>query len=411
MNGNRTLKIAAIALLTLCAGAFATRREFYVEALVSPFFGLALASVLILHFRMRPRWIDAGLVVLATLLIGLVDFRVLHYAPRLMAWFSFAGVSSFLVLGAACLQEQGERRKLLLYAWVPAFLFMVSEWFATNMLAWVATVHPKTLDVYLLSFDATLHVQLSFLVGRMFATWGWLHTAGLIAYTALAVPITLVYAGRLARTGTKAFSAMLAFLVTGPIGIIFYNMFPACGPIHLVPRLFPFHPVPILQMRRLLLEPVQISGARNAIPSLHMTWTLLAWWYSRGLSKWERAIAFMFLALTVVATMGTGEHYFIDLVVAFPFALMIQAICAYELSWTDSRRFQAVSVGFGGTLLWFVLLRFANRLFWSSPIVPWALVIATVALVEFRRRELQQAAARGEQGKDEVAVFSSVSEA
>jgi PAP2 superfamily len=392
--GNRTIRIIIGALLVACAGAFATRREFYVEALVDPFFGLALASVLILHFRVRPRWLDAVLVGVATLLLAFVDFYVLHYPPRLMAWFSFFGVSSLAVLGVNCVMSNGKDRKLLLYAWIPALLFLASDWFASDMLAWVSEIHPKTLDLYLLSFDASLHVQLSFLVGQVFASVRWLEEAGLFFYIGLAIPITLVYAGRLARFGTKSFSAMLAFLVTGPIGILFYSVFPACGPVHMAHEYFPFHPLSIARTSRLMLEPVAIVGARNAIPSLHMAWTLLAWWYSRGLSRLERGIAFTFLAFTVLATLGTGEHYFVDLVVAFPFALMIQALCSYELSWNDSRRLQAAGLGLGGTLAWLVALRFANRVFWTSPVVPWLLVIATIAMAELRRAELWQAVSK-----------------
>jgi hypothetical protein len=33
-----------------------------------------------------------------------------------------------------------------------------------------------------------------------------------------------------------------------------------------------------------------------------------------------------FVWFTVMATLGTGGHYFVDLVVAFPFALMVQAL-------------------------------------------------------------------------------------
>lgn len=404
---NRTIRIAIVVALAVCAVGFATRREFYVEALVGPFFAFALVSVLILHLRVRPRWIDAALVALCTLLLAFIDLRLLHYQQSLAAWLSFIGVSSLLVLAADCvLATKKEERTLLFYAWVPAFLFLVSEWFASNMLDWVTTLHPKTLDLYLLSFDATLHVQLSFVVGRAYASWHWLHTIGLICYVGLAIPITLIYAGRLTRFGARAFSAMLAFLITGPVGILFYNIFPACGPIHLVPRLFPYHPPALAQMPRLLLEPVAITGARNAIPSLHLAWTLLAWWYSRGLSWWERSIAFAFLAFTAAATMGTGEHYFVDLVVAFPFALMIQALCSYELPWSNSSRLQAIGIGFGATMLWFALLRFVNRLFWTSPVVPWALVIATIALVTIRQRELARAAADGQEADSSVARAS-----
>lgn len=389
----RAFRVVAIALLVACAVAFASRRQFYVEALVDPFFAIALASVLILHMGVRPHWQDALLVAASTLALAALDFGILHFPSKLMAWFSFVGVSSLLVLGAACIRAKGNERQPPLFAWIPAFLFVASEWFASNLLDWTASAHPRTLDLYLLSFDASLHVQLSFVLGRIFAYSSTFRSTCLLFYVGLPLVIALIYAGRLRRAGTKAFTAMLAFLVTGPVGILFYNLFPACGPIHMAHRFFPFHPLSIADTSHLLLEPIAIAGPRNAIPSLHMAWTLLAWWYSRGLSWWERLVALLFLAFTVLATLGTGEHYFVDLVVAFPFALMIQAASAYDLRWMDSRRVQAFALGLGGTLAWLGGLRYANRVFWASPLVPWMLVIATVALVEIRRRELAPALA------------------
>lgn len=388
----RAVAIAAIVALAILAFAFATRRDFYIEALIDPFFGLALVSVLILHFRLRPRIVDALLVCLITLVLAIIDFQVLHYPVRLMAWLSFLGVSSLLVLGGACAVAKSKNRKLLLYAWFPALLFLASDWFASNMLAWISDFRPRTLDLYLLSFDASLHIQPSFLAGQVFDRVRWLQAPSLIVYMGLAIPITLVYAGRLARFGTKAFSAMLAFLITGPVGIFFYSIFPACGPAHMAPGYFPFHPISIAQTSRMLLEPIAIPGARNAIPSLHIAWVLLAWWYSRGLSRLERAIVLVFVVFTAFATLGTGEHYFVDLVVAFPFALMIYAACAHELGWSNRQRLSAVGFGLAGVLTWFVALRFGNRVFWTSPIVPWSLVIATIALVELRRVELLRSA-------------------
>lgn len=396
MNGhgiaeNRTARVVLTLALAACAIAFATRREFYFEALTDPFFGLALASLAILHLRLRCAWADIAGLSTGTIIFAGLDFGFLRYPFQLMALLSFFGVSSLLILGIRAVWATGSEKKLLLYAWIPAILFMVSEWFASNMLSWVSAAHPTTPDLYLLSFDASLHVQLSFVMGQAFALWKWLRVTGLIFYIGLAVPISLVYAGRLRRFGTKAFPAMLAFLVTGPIGILFYYIFPACGPAHTAHQFFPFHPLAIDQMARLVLEPIASTGVENAMPSLHMAWMLLVWWYSRGLSRWERSIAFVFLAFTVLATLGTGEHYFIDLIVAFPFALMVQALCAYELSWKDSRRIATFLFGLGVTLSWLAALRYANHLFWVSVVIPWALVIATVVLTAIRRAEFQRA--------------------
>jgi hypothetical protein len=76
--------------------------------------------------------------------------------------------------------------------------------------------------------------------------------------------------------------------------------------------------------------------------------------------------------------MGTGEHYFIDLVVAFPFSLMVQALCSYSLPFRSGARRNAILCGTFVTLIWLALLSFSTGIFWSSPIVPWAMIMATI---------------------------------
>jgi hypothetical protein len=90
------IKLGLTLLLAACAVLFATRKEFYLEALVDSFFGVALASLLVLHLRVRPRWKDALLVVLCTLALAGADFGVMHYLHRSVAachhdQMSFAG--------------------------------------------------------------------------------------------------------------------------------------------------------------------------------------------------------------------------------------------------------------------------------------------------------------------------------
>jgi PAP2 superfamily protein len=381
-------------LVLLSVGLLGSSRQFYVEALDDAFFGLALASVVILHQRIRPNWVDAALTAVGTIGFGIVDFHFLHYPQKVMAWFSFLGLSSFAIMAVRSIWGQ-DRRKLL-YAWIPAAAFVMSDYFASTMLGWTAQAHPKTLDLYLLSFDGSLRTQLAFSAGQLYARFPALHASALIAYIGLAIPITTIYAGRLLRFKEGAFPAMLAFLITGPIGILFYNLFPACGPSSLFGQAFPFHPFPLADLPRVVLEPVAIQGARNAIPSLHLAWTLLAWWYSRGLSRAERVVAFAFLALTAFATLGTGEHWFVDLVVAFPFALFIDALCAYHVSWKDSRRLLTILASLGVTLAWLVSLRYGPKIFWISPIVPWTLSAATIAFAYIQQAKLGRIASAPE---------------
>jgi hypothetical protein len=390
MSLNRGIRIVITILLFAGALWAATNRQFYIEALRSSFFALALTSVIIIHFRVRPSWQDAVAVASVALVVSFIDYRVLQFKPFFMAWFSFAGLSSLLVLGIRAVWSQDADRKLLFLAFIPSLLFVVSEYFADTFLKWTSHIHPKALDLYLLSFDASLHVQLPFLVGQAFQTWNTLRVVSLLFYLALPIPIAVVYAGRVLRFREKAVPSMAAFLITGPLGILFYNLFPALGPAHLLGPNFPWNPIPFERVSHLLAEPIALVGPRNAIPSLHMAWVVLVCWYSRNLSWWERAIAFVFLVFTVLATLGTGEHYFIDLVVAFPFALLVESICAFSLPLTNTNRMLTFGLGLLLTLAWLWMLRVGLHFFWATPVLPWSFCGATVALSLIFERQLHR---------------------
>jgi hypothetical protein len=357
----------------------ALNRDFYNDSMASAFLSLALASAVIILAMIRLSWLDLLWVLTGGLFLAVVDLRVLGFYPVFMAGFSFVGMAALAVLGTHSIWADGDERKLLLYGFLPAVLFVASEYMASTLLDITEKLHPKTFDLFLYSFDCSLRVQFSFLMGQLFWTWPWVRFVCLVIYLALPLPLALVYAAQLRRQKEKALAVMLAFLVTGPLGVLFYNMLPACGPAHIFGAAFPFHPPSIADVMHMNVVPVLLKGARNAIPSLHMAWVLLVWWNSRGLACWIRAIALLFVVLTVMATLGTGEHYFIDLVVAFPFSLMVQALCSYSQPFRSGARRNAFLFGTFVTLIWLALLSFTTPIFWSSPVLPWAMIVATVA--------------------------------
>lgn len=85
----------------------------------------------------------------------------------------------------------------------------------------------------------------------------------------------------------------------------FYAAVPACGPKYSWSALAD-HP-------------------RNCFPSMHMPWALLLLWNSHQWGNAERFMVWLFAAFTALSTLSSGEHYLIDLVVAFPFASIAQA--------------------------------------------------------------------------------------
>jgi PAP2 superfamily len=396
--------VPTLALLGLAVW-LGTSEHFYKSALLSLFFGVTLASVVLIHFRVRPSWQDALCVAGGAVFFTIIDFGFLHFAPSLAGIASYLGISSLSILGLRAIWSHGAEQEQMALAFVPALLFVTSDWGSTILLGWTEKANPKVLDLYLFSFDSSLRVQFAFLVGQAYALWPWFKAAGMFFYVGLPMVIGLVYAGQLLRDRTRAVSAMIAFLITGPVGVIFYNLFPAVGPIHIFLSQFPWKPIPTDQVTRLLVEPIAVAGLRNCMPSLHMGWVLLAWWYSRGLSVWERGIAMAFLVFTIFATMGTGEHYSIDLVVAFPFAVFVAGLCALGLRWNARSRVAAIVYGLLLTLGWIGALRFALKIFWVSPVVPWICCIVTVVSAVLVQRSLE-AATDGRKNQEKFAASS-----
>jgi hypothetical protein len=155
-------------------------------------------------------------------------------------------------------------------------------------------------------------------------------------------------------------------VVAGVLGCCCYQLLPAAGPVHV------FHGFPngLPAQVSLTAEPLPWIP-RNAIPSLHTAWALLVYWAVAKYSRPVRWAAAVFVLLTLLATLGFGEHYLIDLVVAVPFAVAVQAFCARH--WVQS------GVCLAGTLAWLIYLRFGLPHAAPSVATTWILTAISVA--------------------------------
>jgi hypothetical protein len=384
------IRIAFNVVVAAAALWAATSKRLYDIAVFNVLVSMGLTAIIVLHLRLKPSWSDAAGVAAGAGTLALIDFKFLHYNFNAFGLLSFLGLASLVALAIRAAWSRGEESARMRLAFTFAFLSLSVDAAAVLFHALTSKLNPRVLDLYLYSFDASLRVQLSFLMGQAYATWHRFGDAGMFVYIGLPVALAMVAAGRLLHGSKAAIPAMAAFLVTAPIGVIFYNLFPALGPTYIFGSRFPWNPLTINEAGRLRLEPVLVAGYRNAMPSLHIAWVLLAWWFSRGLSVWERSIAMVFVVFTAFATLGSGEHYFIDLVVGFPFALFVYGLCAFPLGWTQERK-AALGLGLGLTLGWFAALRVGAKLFWLSPILPWFACLVTVASVLILQQWLEQA--------------------
>ncbi|HEY2845078.1 MAG TPA: phosphatase PAP2 family protein, partial [Bryobacteraceae bacterium] len=129
-----------------------------------------------------------------------------------------------------------------------------------------------------------------------------------------------------------------------------------------------------------------------AIPSLHTAWGLLIFWRTRGSVLWIRAAAGLFLFLTLLATLGLGEHYLIDLIVAVPYAVSLRACCMTQAGWSRDR---ILTAAFNAVLVaaWLVLLR-QQALLQIPVAAAWSMALATVASAVWLNSTLRACAPR-----------------
>ena len=321
--------------------------------------------------------------------------------PWLADWLKLLPAFAFLGLGSLTLlvMRMGlshQDRQLLRDATVPPLLFILMGFVGSGPLQMTARLHPATQDLFLYSFDQSLGVQLSFKVGQIVLSSRLLTRAVVGLYYMLPLVIMFTYARQLIRDRSLAMAAFLAFVIAGPLGVVFYNLVPGGGPRNLFGPRYPFDPLTVEQLRQLPIQALAIGGPRNAFPSLHLGWALLSCWYAEGLSRWTKLAFVFFFVATVISTLGLGEHFFVDLIAAFPFALIIHAAClpnvpfsAAPLGSARARRVIALVSGLGMMVVWMALLRWGLSLVWINPAVPWLLSAATVAVTVFLQRRMR----------------------
>jgi hypothetical protein len=178
-------------------------------------------------------------------------------------------------------------------------------------------ISPVTIDLPLRQLDVALGLD-GFALTR-FLLRVHLYAAVPIVYFLL--PIAVALAWSIERP-----KGLMRDLVLGAFcAIPFFYFFPACGPSHAFPD-FPWSAAKVL--------PVIGSGyPRNCVPSMHFGWAMLLALNCRR--WWAKILFWTFAALTAIAAVAGGEHYFIDIIAAVPFTFAVQWVA--RLRWEASK--------------------------------------------------------------------------
>jgi hypothetical protein len=319
-----------------------------------------------------------------------------YYGVRWISWGAFLGISSLIVLAAQVFRLSGPlrapQRKSYRQTFYAGAIFPLCNLLIGYTVPLTTWLRPRTYDAFLLAFDGSLGFQPSFVLGRLLpdGSNAWGITTSI--YYALPLGVSILYASSRARK-TQPVLILALFLSFMVVGFAQYGIYPATGPKHAFAAFYPWHPpVPT----QIATQPMAVPDApRNCMPSLHLAAALAIWWNSRPWPRWGRLLAALFFWSTVFSTLALGEHYLVDLVVAFPYTLVFQAAFTVALPLSSSVRRTPLVCGVVLTILWFIALRYGLRLFLISPVIPWVLIVVTVGSCLALETKLSAAVASG----------------
>lgn len=159
---------------------------------------------------------------------------------------------------------------------------------------------------------------------------GWLEQSSILNFF-----VHLSYASLMLLVGISCVGKRLplALIISAALGYLCYMLVPACGPKFAMAS---WPAVPVLSDIPLELDAVHV---RNCMPSLHLTTALLLFYNAARLSVSWRWIVALNVPLTVLATLGLGEHYATDLIAALPFSLLCWFLAARLEPWLRAAMF------------------------------------------------------------------------
>uniref|UniRef100_Q01VD1 Inositolphosphotransferase Aur1/Ipt1 domain-containing protein n=1 Tax=Solibacter usitatus (strain Ellin6076) TaxID=234267 RepID=Q01VD1_SOLUE len=365
--GLRAVAFAALGTVLVFPVVVAVHHGLYDSYIDNPLSGWSMWGTFVIHLATRPSRREVGITaLLGALMRGAYDALVGEkgYAGSLIIGMgTFLGLASLLVLCVQMFRDRTPRRSVMqrsvgVMALVNYMNICLGFYFAL-----LSVLLPLKLDYYLYAFDGSLGLQPSFILGSIVAPVPVLVWLTAMVYNSLGFWFCVMYAAHSRVHGQFRFSIVRLFVVSNCIGCALYFLFPAAGPMYA----YPTYPIPpaVVQAGAVLL-----AGRPNAMPSLHFGGSLMLFWMAR---PWRslRIVTGAICLLMVLATLGRGEHYLIDLVVAVPYALATLALSS------DVREGRLPLIAAGAAVLaWVAALRYVK----IPAVLSWPLVVATIVL-------------------------------
>lgn len=303
-------------------------------------------------------------------LFGVMAFLVAFVAygsevslmTRIFESAKWLGLIGLLALAYQSLRERDLKNFLV------AICFTLFVPISTGYLSATYVAHPLTMDLYTYSFDLSLVWRVAPYFYNL-ARHSWIVTmvTGL-AYIGILGAYQILAALQVRFVDHAVVPALRIFLIAAILGFGCYFIFPVVGPAPFfggsypgsLPGLADFAP-------RAMLAGL---APRNGMPSLHFAWALLLLMNVPRRLRYAKALYALYCYLTFMATLSTGQHYFVDLIAALPFAALVQAIglCLTTTNYSKFMGSMARSAIFFASFL--ILIAF-NPWWLKSPVCAW----------------------------------------
>lgn len=352
-------------------------------------FAIGFGCPLVLYLSSLPPWREALAAVIAGTALAALLSAVQFAAglPSGLAQEEVIAAQGIIGLGLAAagalafraLRTTGAQRTAALVYLLPAGVALLYTIEAGIFLEFVKDFFPKTRDGFAYAADAGFGFQPSFAVGMLFAQMPLLRWICFAIYVAPPPALVYVYALQVRSRRPPPVDVITVLLVAALVGYACYFLYPVCGPAFAFKDAFPSSPPPAGDYLGRELTITDKIAWPNGMPSLHMASVLLAAWYARPYGRWARFTATVFVLGTFLATLGLGEHYLVDLVVAWPFTLAICAACTPSRPGLVRARNAALAGSLALVAIWYVLLYGGVSLLLSWPALTWGVALLTLS--------------------------------
>jgi predicted membrane-bound spermidine synthase len=290
---------------------------------------------------------------------------------------------AIVILKKNLLKTEAAIRKKLIIFYIFTSLLQFNIY---SVLDLTTLLHPISLDAIAYHIDATFGFLPSVLVAKVYASHQWFAIVLKRCYDWIPGLFVILFALQIRQKQTPPADILFVWAVSIVACLFAYHLCPISGPHYLFGSAFP-NSMP--DVSKLINEGTLATAAfRNGFPSMHMGACLMLVFNARyQKSRILNLLMYLATILTVLATLGTGEHYLIDLIVSFPFIVAIQSYCTRISLAGRKVQLQAIWTGISIWLIWVLLVRYGLILFQVIPGFTWVVSALTIfaSLYAYRR--------------------------